>query len=182
VLADVVPGGPADRAGLSVGDLVLSVDGKAIENGRQLNVTLYRKAVGDVVRLEILRDEQLRTVNVSVAERNDPLARITGLADPRQNVVPRLGILGVTLEPELAAMLPMLRAKSGVVVVSATAGTFDSDSGGLAPGDVIHAVNGKWIMNLAALRTALEAMKTGESVVLQIERDGELSYVAFTIE
>jgi serine protease Do len=182
VLADVVPGGPADRAGLSVGDLVLSVDGKPIENGRQLNVTLYRKAVGDVVRLEVLRDEQLRTVNVSVAERNDPLARITGLADPRQNVVPRLGILGVSLEPELAAMLPMLRAKSGVVVVSATAGTFDSDSGGLQPGDVIHAVNGKWIMNLAALRTALDAMKAGESVVLQIERDSELSYVAFTIE
>ena len=182
VLADVVPGGPANRAGLSVGDLVLSVDGKPIENGRQLAVTLYRKSVGDVVRLEVLRDQQLRTVNVSVAERNDPLSRITELADPRQNVVARLGILGVTLEPEVAAMLPMLRAKSGVVVVSATAGTFDSDSGGLHPGDVIHAVNGTWIMNLAALRAALDAMKAGDPVVLQIERDSGLSYVAFTLD
>src|SRR4030095_14822899 len=80
VLADVVPGGPADRAGLAVGDLVLSIDGKMIENGRQLNVTLYRKAVGDVVRLEVLREEQLKTVNVSAGERNDPLSRITDLA------------------------------------------------------------------------------------------------------
>jgi serine protease Do len=182
VLADVAPGGPADRAGLAVGDLVVSVDGKAIENGRQLNVTLYRKAVGDVVRLEVLRDKETRAVNVSVAERNDPLARITQLADPRQNVVARLGILGVTLEPEVAAMFPMLRAKSGVVVVSATAGTFDSDNGSLEPGDVIHAVNGTWIMNLAALRAALDAMKAGDSVALQIERDGLLSYVAFTID
>jgi serine protease Do len=182
VLADVMPGGPANRAGLAVGDLVLSVDGKPIENGRQLNVTLYRKAVGDVVRLEVLRGEQVKTVNVSVAERNDPLARITGLADPRQNVVARLGILGVTLDADVAAMLPILRAKSGVVVVSATVGTFDSDSGGLVPGDVIHAVNGKWIMTLAELRGALEAMKAGDAVVLQIERTGLLSYVAFTLD
>jgi serine protease Do len=182
VLADVVPGGPADRAGLAVGDLVLSVDGKPIENGRQLNVTLYRKTVGDVVRLDVLRNEEAKTVNVAVAERNDPLSRITQLADPRQNVVAKLGILGVTLEPEVAAMLPVLRAKSGVVVVSATAGTFDSDSGGLEPGDVIHAVNGTWIMNLAALRGALDGTKTGDAVVLQIERDGLLSYVSFMID
>jgi serine protease Do len=182
VLADVEPGGPADRAGLAIGDIVLSVDGKAIENGRQLNVTLYRKSVGDVVRLEVLREEQLKSVNVSVAERNDAMATITALADPRENIVRRLGILGVTLDPKLAAMLPVLRGKSGVVVVSATAGTFDSDSGGLVPGDVIHAVNGKWIMNLAALRGALDAMKPGDAVVLQVERTGTLSYVAFTIE
>jgi serine protease Do len=182
VLADVIPGGPANRAGLSIGDLVLSVDGKPIENGRQLNVTLYRKAVGDVVRLEVLRDEQVKTVIVSVAERTDPLSKITGLADPRQNVVARLGILGVTLDADVAAMLPVVRAKSGVVVVSSTVGTFESDSGGLVPGDVIHAVNGKWIMNLAALRGALDAIKAGEAVVLQIERLGTLSYVAFTLD
>ena len=182
VIADVAPGGPGNRAGLAVGDLVLSVDGKPIENGRQFNVTLYRKAVGDVVRLEVLRDEQVKSLNVSVAERNDPLSRITGLADPRQNVVQRLGILGVTLGPEVAAMMPLLRAKSGVVVVSATAGTFDSDSGGLVPGDVIHAVNGKWIMTLEALRGALEGKKSGDAVVLQIERLGFLSYIAFTLD
>jgi len=182
VLADVVPGGPADRAGLAIGDLVLSVDGKQIENGRQLNVTLYRKSVGDVVRLEVLRGEKLTTIPVTIVERPDALSRITALADPRQNVVPRLGILGVTLEPEVAAMLPSLRAKSGVVVVSATAGTFDSDIGGLAPGDVIHAVNGNWIVDLAALRKALDPMKVGDSVALQVERRGTLIYVAFTID
>jgi serine protease Do len=182
VLADVLPGGPADRAGLAIGDLVLSIDGKSIENGRQLNVTLYRKSVGDVVRMEVLRDGQPKTVNVSVAERNDPLATITALADPRENIVPRLGIFGVTLDPRVAVLLPALRGKSGVVVVSATAGTFDSDSGGLAPGDVIHAVNGTWIATLPALRAALDPMKPGDAVVLQVERMGALSYVAFTIE
>jgi len=182
VLADVVPGGPADRAGLAIGDLILSVDGKTIENGRQLNVTLYRKSVGEVVNLEVLRGGQLKTVLVTIVERPDALSRITALADPRQNLVPRLGILGLTLEPEVAAMLPTLRAKAGVIVVSATAGTFDSDSGGLEPGDVIHAVNGHWIMDLAALRAVLDPMKVGDSVVLQVERRSALIYIAFTID
>ena len=166
VLADVVPGGPADRAGLAIGDLVLSVDGKQIENGRQLNVTLYRKSVGDVVKLEVLRGEQLKTVTGddcraprcavenhrarrSAAERG---ARVSGSSASRSS-------------PRSPRCCRSLRAKSGVVVVSATAGTFDSDIGGLAPGDVIHAVNGNWIIDLAALREALDPMKVGDSVV-----------------
>jgi serine protease Do len=182
VLSDVVPGGPADRAGLAVGDLIVSVDGKPIENGRQLNVTLYRRAVGDVVRLEVLRDGQPKTVVVSVAERPDVLSQIIALADPRENVVAELGMLGVTLDPKLAELVPRLRAKSGVVVVSASAGAFDSESGGFRPGDVIHAVNSQWVMDLAALRTALKPLKTNDSVVLQIERQGMLMYIAFTLD
>ena len=80
-------------------------------------------------------------------------------------------------------MLPMLRAKSGVVVVSATAGTFDSDSGGLEPGDVIHAVNGKWIMNLAALRGALDGDEDGRcGGACRSSGMASLSYIAFTLD
>jgi S1-C subfamily serine protease len=56
VLADVIPGSPADHAGLRAGDIVLSLDGKPLDNGRQLQVGLYRDVVGAVVTLEILRD------------------------------------------------------------------------------------------------------------------------------
>ncbi len=181
VLADVVPGSPADRAGLSVGDLVLTLDGKPIENGRQLHVNLYRRAVGDLVRLEVLRGDQPTTITVSVAERADPLSAATLLTDPRENIVARLGILAATLDPKLAAALP-LRAKAGVVVASASAGALDSDVGGLQPGDVIHAVNGQWIPDLPALRQAIDAAKPGASVVLQLERRGGLMYLAFTVE
>jgi S1-C subfamily serine protease len=103
------------------------------------------------------------------------------LSDPRENIVPRLGILGATLDPKLAAGLP-LRSKSGVVVASAVASALDSDNGSLAPGDVIHAVNGQWISDLAALRAAVDAVNVGAPVVLQIERRGTLMYLAFTVE
>jgi serine protease Do len=181
VLADVAPGSPADRAGLSIGDLVLTLDGKPIENGRQFHVNLYRREVGDSVRLEVLRGDKLITVTVSVAERADSLSAASVLADPRDNVVPRLGILAATVDPKLAAVLP-LRSRAGVVVASASATAVDSEHGGLRPGDVIHAVNGQWISDLAALRSALDTLKPGAPVVLQIERRAVLMYLAFTIE
>jgi serine protease Do len=181
VLADVAPGSPGDKAGLSIGDIVLTLDGKPMENGRQFHVNLYRREVGDVVKLEVLRGDQPTTVTVSVAERADPLSAAVVLNDPRENVVPRLGILAATLDPKLAAILP-LRSKSGVVVASASATALDSDNGGLIPGDVIHAVNGQWVSDLAALRGLIDGAKTGAPVVLQIERRGGLMYLAFTVE
>ena len=116
-----------------------------------------------------------------MAERADPLSAAAILTDPRENVVPRLGILAATLDPKLASILP-LRAKSGVVVASASASALDTDNGGLAPGDVIHAVNGQWISDLVALRTAVDGAKTGAPVVLQVERRGVLMYLAFIME
>jgi len=67
-------------------------------------------------------------------------------------------------------------------VVSQVAGATDVREGGLMPGDVIHAVNRTPVPGLPELRAALDALKAGESVVLQIERLGRLMYLAFTIE
>jgi serine protease Do len=181
ILADVVPGGPADKAGLSIGDLVLTLDGKPIENGRQFHVNLYRRSVGEIVRLEVLRGETPTTMLVSVAERADALSAAAASADPRDHLVSRLGILAVTLDSQVAASLP-LRSRSGVVVATASASALDSENGTLAPGDVIHAVNGQWISDLAALRTAVDAVKPGDAVVLQVERRGQLLFLAFTLE
>jgi serine protease Do len=182
VLADVAPGGPADRAGLSIGDVVVTLDGKPIENGRQLHVNLYRRAVGDLVRLEVLRDGKRVSASVSVTERADALSSAAALADPRENVVARLGILGVTLDPRIAAMVPGLRATAGVVVASASAGAFDSENGRLEPGDIIHAVNGQWVADLAALRAAVDGLTPGAAIVLQVERRGGLLFLALTVD
>ena len=62
------------------------------------------------------------------------------------------------------------------------AGAIDARDGGLAPGDVIHAINQKQVMSLADLRNALDKLRSGDAVVLHLERGGELLYLAFTVE
>jgi S1-C subfamily serine protease len=62
------------------------------------------------------------------------------------------------------------------------AGAFDARDGGLAQGDVIYAVNRKPVTRLGELRTMIEGFKPGDPVVLQLERRGELLYLAFTVE
>ena len=105
VLADVIPGSPADRAGLRAGDMVLLLDGKPMDNGRQLQVNLYRHVVGDVVALEILRDGRAARFPVAVTERRD-LSFLSDAVDARQHMVARLGILGLDLTDQIRQMLP----------------------------------------------------------------------------
>jgi S1-C subfamily serine protease len=139
IIADVSPRSPAARVGARPGDIVVSLDGKPMENGRQLQVSLYRRLVGQVVTLEILRDNQTLSLPVAMAERVELYSSVP--IDPRDNLVGRLGILAVNLNPEIAQMLPVSRVRSGVVVVSTVAGAIEARDGGLAAGDVIVAVN-----------------------------------------
>jgi serine protease Do len=182
IVSDVVPGGMAHRAGLRVGDIVLTLDGKPMENGRQLQVGLYRHFVGEVVTLEILRDGEASKYPVAIAEREEPLAELSGSADPRRHLVARLGILGVDLDRTIAASIPTLRVPSGVIVVSSTAGGLDLRGDSLQPADVIYAVNRRPVNGLEQLRAALDALEPGDTAVLHLDRRGELMFLAFTVE
>jgi S1-C subfamily serine protease len=69
VLTGVVPGGPADRAGLARGDLILSVDGAPVSSLRELYRTIWKKAPGESLSLQVLRDSAIRVVEVAGGDR-----------------------------------------------------------------------------------------------------------------
>jgi serine protease Do len=178
VLGDVYPGGPAERAGLRLGDMILSLDGKPMENGRQFDVNLYRKPIGQPVTLEVGRGPQRLILRVTVGERSGDPQQFSDLVSPERNLVPRLGVLGLELTPQLAQVIPGLRAPRGVVV-AAVAGDAAS---GLEPGDVIYAVDLRPVGTLAELRAGLDSLPAAGSAVLQVGREGRLRFLTVPLE
>jgi serine protease Do len=175
LLEDVTPGGPADKAGVKIGDIVLTIDGAPLDNIRQFALDLYRYKIGESAQLGLLRGNQKISVMVPVVEQpNDP-ARFADMVDPQQDIVPRLDILGLGITNDVRAMLPELRYDSGVIVAARTQG--NSGSSGPQPGDVIYAVNGKHVDDVAALRTALQQLKPDQPLVLQVQHQDQLSFM-----
>jgi len=181
IIADVDPNGPAGKAGVKRGDLLLALDGKPMENGRQFRVNLYTRPIGDVVRIDVMRAAQRMTFAVTVAERERDPDRLAEFAALQQSAVRELGAVVLDMTDRIAALLPDLRIKSGGVVVAVTAETPYSQQGRLEPGDVIHAVNDTGVADAGDVRKAIAALKPGSAVALQIEREGEFMFIAFRL-
>jgi serine protease Do len=182
VLGDVNPDGPAASAGLEPGDIVSTLDGKTMENGRQLQVNLYGRAIGEVVKLQVLRGTRTFDVAVTVIERSDDPNRFAGMVRPEDHLVKRLGILGLTFTEPLSALLPDLRVASGVIVAAAAPAGPPTWEGDLQPGDLIHAVNHTVVRDMAALRAAVDQLKVGDALVLRIEREGTMLFLGGRVE
>ena len=174
VLSDVPPDGAAARAGLRIGDLVVKLDGKVMENARQLEVDLYPRVPGGSVTLEVLRGAERLTYVVTVAERLGDPERFADRVSPERNSVARLGVLALDLDETVAQLLPPLRARAGVVVATADGRTGPDP---LMPGDVIYSLNQEPVTGVESLRQALDRVRSGGPVVLKVERGGELRFL-----
>jgi serine protease Do len=179
ILGDVAPGSAADTAGLRVGDVVLSLDGKPMQNGRQLEVNLYGKAPGTTVMVTVLREGQRKEVLVVVREKPEDPERFVALVDTEKNLIPRLGVLAVELDDEILKLLPKLRGNEGVLVAARAREATEED---LTPGDVIYAINGVSVRSLSELRTVVERSKRGDALAFQVERKGQLLYLTQEVE
>jgi serine protease Do len=180
IVSDVAPGSPADAAGLKVQDIITSIDGRPADNLPSLGTRLFMRRGGEKIRLGVLRGTEKLSFDVLVVELPHDLDRLADLADPDKSLVSKLGIVGLEIDPKLAATLPGLRMSSGVIVAAKAADPSVDTS--LNTGDVIHTINGVQVGTIAALRSALEHLTPNDSVVLQIERDGRLMFVSFELD
>jgi serine protease Do len=181
VVADVVPGSAAAGAGVQPGDLIDTFDGRPIDSLPALTGALFLHQVGEPVTLGLLRGDSRVELTVNAPEAKQPTDLLADLANPDKGLVPRIGILGMEVSDKLRGIIPPLRIGYGVVVA---ARTVEGGASGIAlqPGDVIHAMNGTRVESVEGLRQAVLAVKAGAPVVLQIERQGRLNYLAFEME
>ncbi len=180
IVSDVVPGGPADQAGLKIQDIIVRVDGRRTDSLPLFSQSLYLHGRGEHAELDVLRGSQRLQLDVHLAERPHKVDTLVDSVDPVKNLVSRLGILGIDLNLDLAHSLPDLRIPSGVIVAAKTSGAGIGEVP-LQTGDVIHGLNGTTITNLADLREGLAKLATGDAVALLIERYGQLIYVSFML-
>jgi serine protease Do len=180
VVVDVKPDGPAAAAGLRIQDIILMADERRIQTLPSLTAALYLHRLDQPVKLEILRGNERKSLYVPAIEHRDHMDEMLDAINTENSLVPRLGILAIDITADMRSRID-LRIPSGVLVVGRAVDLLMPDTG-LQAADVIHQINTTPIDNMETLRAAVAKLKTGDPVVLQVERSDGLSYVSFEME
>lgn len=169
-VARVRPDGPAEQAGLQKGDVIVSVNGKPVEETRHVIDTVSAMAPGTRVEIEIVRDGKPRSLTVTLAERpgaddDDATSEETRETTP----VGKLGLQVQDLTPQIRRTFSISSEIEGVVITGVT-DLSPADDKGLREGDVILQVNGEDVGSVASFRKALGTPKSGQLVRLYVFR------------
>lgn len=181
-----VPEGPAMEAGILAGDVILSFDGKKVEDVRGLVRQVGNTDVGKAVRVIVLRDGSQKTLKVTLGRRET--AESTGDdAEPGQAPDPvEKDILGLTVTPLTDAMRSELGAAEGTtgLVVTGVDETSAAYEKGLRAGDILTEASQQKIASVSDLEDRIsEAQEAGrKSLLLLVRRGGEPRFVALNIE
>jgi serine protease Do len=179
IVSDVLPNSPAMAAGVRIGDVLLSVDGRIADSIPFVSFRLMSVETGAKVHFEVLRNKDRLAFDIPVVQAPHEMDQVASLADPEKNLVRPLGIIGVEIDKKIASMVDDLRDPFGIIVVARSTDAADVP---LTVGDVIRSLNGQPMTTLDRLRSTLGALKAGSPIVLQIQRDQRLLFVAFTLD
>jgi serine protease Do len=181
IISDINPGSSAEAAGLKTGDIVVSADDRPIDTLPALTAAMYLHPLDEVMKLVVLRGGEKKILYLAVSEHRDQMDKLVDAVNPDESLVSRLGILAIDLNDQIRSMVGYLRISNGVVVIARAANLIGPDTG-LKTGDVIHTVNTVPVDSVDALRRMLRALKPNAAVVLQVERDSQLQWLAFEME
>jgi serine protease Do len=183
VVTRVYPDTPGAKAGLKEGDILTTLDGKPIHNGREMQLLVARQTVGKTIEVRGLRDGEAKTFQVKIEEQpmkfgtpRVPLPRrIEREID--SVVIDKIGAEAVDLTADLADSLGYNEQSHGAVIVAVKPDSSAEDAG-LRRGTLVTKVDKKPVKSAKELRDALEAASLGKGVLLQIETpQGGASFV-----
>ena len=166
LIGDVSAGGPAEKAGIELGDIILNYAGKKMRNANQLRNAVAITVPGETVKVEVFRDGDRRTFDVKIAERQANLRLASG-----QQIGEDLGMMVKDLTPDVVRQLRLDEDVQGVVVTEVARGGLAARAG-VDSGDVIVAVNGEDVRDVKDFRAVLSELDLKKGVRLQVVRDG----------
>jgi serine protease Do len=180
LVGDVEKDGPAAKSGLQKGDIIISLNGKPVEDYQTLRLQIAGTPPGQTVQLGIERGQSKQTVSVTLAELPDKpeTAAVTGGDDQTPSSV--AGVQVQALTEDIAQQLGLPAETHGVVVTDVDASSTAAEAG-LQRGDVIEEVNRQPVANVDQYNRAVKA-GTGQEVLLLVYHNGVTSYVAISTE
>jgi serine protease Do len=176
LVADVVKDGPAEKAGVRRGDVIVGYQGKDIGTSRDLPIRVAQTPVGTKAELKIVREGEARTITAEIGELKDKDSTTEVAKAP-----PRLGLQVDKLSPQVAERLGIAPETKGVVVTSVDPGS-PADDAEMRPGDVIREVDRKPVASPEAFDKALAARKPGKPLLLLVQRGDSTLFITIAPE
>src|SRR5580658_7845208 len=173
LVGDVSPNSPAAKAGLQKGDIIVSMNGKPVNDSNDLRMTVSMMAPGSRVDLKVTRDGAIRDIPVTLEEMPGTVAELKQKGDATKSSLS--GISVQDLDAQTARQAGVPANTPGVVVTDINPSSAAADSG-LQPGDVIQQVNRQSVKNTADFDRAMRASK--DETLLLVNRHGTTLYVA----
>jgi serine protease Do len=172
LVGDVIPDGPADKAGIKRGDVIVSFDGQPIVEMENLPKIVAATPPEKTVDVEVMRNAKKKVLKVQIAILKDGGPPAVEKVDP-------LGLKVQDITPEIAQSLK-LEDQDGVLVADVAAGEAASEAG-IRRGDVIAEINRKPVKNMADYDSLTADLKSGSSVLFLIKRGGTTIYIAVKV-
>ena len=173
-IADITPNGPAEKAGLKVGDTITSVNGKDVKIGDELVAEISALKPGSTAKIGYVRNGKPETTTVTIADRSKLFAaRLGDEEGGEEQAQPQESKFGVTVRnitPDMADRLQLPNTK-GVLVQEVKPDSF-GDTVGLSRGDVILEINKQPVNSEDDFRRVQTQMKSGQDVVFLVRPRG----------
>ncbi len=170
IVGEVVPNGPAAKAGVQPQDIIVSVDGKPIKNGDELIAIVSDKHPGSTVSLGIIRNGKHITLACGVEDRDKLYANLGNGSEESNESAPSdagQSKFGITVQALSPALQTRLHITGGVAITSVKPGSF-ADSIGLYQGAVIVEINRKPVTDIASYNAIATELKSGDDVVFVV--------------
>jgi serine protease Do len=181
VISNVSPGGFAQTAGIEVGDIVLAIDGRPIDDFPSFIAALYLHPQDQAMKTDLLRGAKEISVLVPVTVHQESIDDFSDVPDLQRTFLPQLNIFVTDIDQTIKPLLHGEQDDSGIVVV-AQSGDANALDTGVRAGDVLRALNRTPLQSVSQLQATIRELKAGDPVVLQVERGGKLQYIAFQLD
>src|SRR6266849_5003427 len=181
IISDINPGGLAEAAGLKIQDIALAIDDRPILGLPDFMAALYLHPADQVLKIDVLRGTSRMSFNVPVTVYHETIAELSDIPELKKILIRRLSIFVTDLDDRVRPLLHDTRSDSGVVVIAQTGGPNAMDTG-LETGDIVRAIDGTPLESVSQLQAMVRNIRSGDPVVLQVERSGRLQYLAFEME